>query len=219
MGGTWAGYTGGVRCVCAPALLCVCVCVWWVSVSERERERECALPEAFFKCAGAFSLLSAKGLAEAGRCLDQTCTPYPASPGWVMGEKARQQRMEPPTPTLRCGWWMGGPLQLALCCDKQQMFSNNVYRPGLHLQMTHTCFQSNRPRETIHPQSPGWPLHHWIGRPHVALGATAGGGATNEELARQKVSGSGSGGSQTVCVFTIPLHTAQLLQSCSTNTK
>lgn len=51
-------------------------------VSVRERER--ALPEAFFKCAGAFSLLSAKGgsgLAEAGRCLDQTCTPYPASPG------------------------------------------------------------------------------------------------------------------------------------------
>ncbi|CAB1455805.1 unnamed protein product [Pleuronectes platessa] len=50
-------------------------------------------------------------------------------------------------------WLMdGGPLRLAPCCDRQQMFSNNVYRPGLHLRMTHTCFQSNRPREAIHPR-------------------------------------------------------------------
>lgn len=46
-----------------------------------------------------------------------------------------------------------GALPFALCCDKQQMFSNNVYRLGLHLLMTHTCFQSQRPRGTIHPPS------------------------------------------------------------------
>lgn len=60
-------------------------------------------------------------------------------------------------------WLMDvGALQLALCCDKQQMFSNNVYRLGLHPQMTHTCFQSNRPREAIHLLCSGWPPPHCI---------------------------------------------------------
>ena len=82
---------------------CVCVCVCVLGGCQRQ---------AFFKCAGAFPPPSAEGgsgPAKAGRCLDQTCTPHiQHPPGWVMGERARHPRMEPPTPTLRCGWWMGG---------------------------------------------------------------------------------------------------------------
>lgn len=100
-----------------------------------------------------------------------------------MGVLPRQRRVEPlhRLSGVADGW--RGPLQLTPCCDKQQMFSNNVYRPGLHLQMTHTCFQSNRPREAIHPQSSGWPLHRRIHTPHITPGASADSSAANNELA------------------------------------
>ncbi|KAK5904349.1 hypothetical protein CesoFtcFv8_005924 [Champsocephalus esox] len=63
--------------------------------------------------------------------------------------------MEPPPHPLSPVWLMdGGPLLLALCCDKQQMFSNNVYRPGLHLQMTHLFPVKQAQRG--HPSTERW---------------------------------------------------------------
>lgn len=86
----------------------VCVCV---SASESK----CTLPEAFFMSTGAFSLPLANGgcgPAQAGRCLDHTCTLYPGRPGLSDGWASSVPGDSPPHPTppqtltLQWGWWM-----------------------------------------------------------------------------------------------------------------
>lgn len=72
-----------------------------------------------------------------------------------MGVLPRQWRVEPlhRLSGVADGW--RGPLQLTPCCDKQQMFSNNVYRPGLHLQ-THTHLFPVKQAQRGHPSTELW---------------------------------------------------------------
>ena len=177
--------------------VCVCVCVRGVSASGIFQVRW-SVPSSI----GRRRLWSSKGRQVPGPNMHPT---YPASPGVSDGWTGPPSEDGAPHTHSPVRLMDGGLLQLAPCCDKQQMFTNNVYRPGLHLQMTHTCFQSNRPREAIHPQSSGWSLHRWISPPHVTLGATADSGATDEEPECWKISKWHQDGAKPY----IPLHTVQ----------
>lgn len=162
--------TGRVRvCVCAPEIWSWLVCL---TVRVCASDSKCTLPSDIFQAHWSMPTTNGHRQTWSGKAPGPSFLPlfhHPSSiPGVSDGWTDSPAKDRAPLPhahtQIRSPVWLMdvGALQLTLCCDKQQMFSNNVYRLGLHLQMTHTCFQSNRPREAIHPPCSGWPLHHCI---------------------------------------------------------